>query len=271
LKKSSLSVQPEKILRLRVFAGPNGSGKTTVIRSIRKQKVNGRKVDLGYFVNADDIAEDLTNRGVSFKKYSIKTTPAEFREYALKSGLINEGFNESLFLKSFKLRANHLILSTRTHKENLAQLVADFLRRKLLNERKKFSFETVFSHPSKVDFMREARNAGYKVYLYFVSTESPDINVFRVKARKMKGGHDVPEDKVRSRYDRSMDFMFEASLVADKSYFFDNSSAKKDPKVIAQVEKSGLLPSVQIYGERPNWFIKYFSIKLLEYYAALDS
>ena len=104
-----------------------------------------------------------------------------------------------------------------------------------------------------------------------MSVQPKKILRLRVKARKMKGGHDVPEDKVRSRYDRSMDFMFQAALVADKSYFFDNSSAKKDPKVIAQVENSGLLPSVQIYGERPNWFIKYFSIKLLEYYAALDS
>jgi predicted ABC-type ATPase len=266
-----LPVQPKKILRLRVFAGPNGSGKTTVIRFIRRQKINGRKIDLGFFVNADDIAEDLMKTGVSFNKYKIKTTPSEFREFALKSGLINKGFNESLFLKSFKLRANHLTLSVKTAKVNLAQLVADFIRRKLLKERKKFSFETVFSHPSKVDFMREAVNAGYKVYLYFVSTESPDINVFRVKARTMKGGHDVPEYKIRSRYDRSMNFMFEASLVAHRSYFFDNSSAKKDPKVVAQVEKSGLMPSVQTYGERPNWFIKYFSIKLLEYNASLDS
>jgi predicted ABC-type ATPase len=266
-----LSAPPKKILRLRVFAGPNGSGKTTVIKFIRKQKVNARIIDLGYFVNADDIADDLMKRGVSFKKYGIKTTPAEFREYAIKSGLINEGFNESLFLKSFKLRVNHLTLTVKTYKENLAQLVADFLRRKLLKERKKFSFETVFSHSSKIDFMREAVKVGYKVYLYFVSTESPDINVFRVKARKMKGGHDVPEDKIRSRYDRSMDFMFDASLVADRSYFFDNSSAKKNPKVIAQVEKSGLMPSVQTYCERPNWFIKYFSIKLLDYIGKLDS
>jgi predicted ABC-type ATPase len=191
---------------------------------------------LSYFVNADDIAEDLAKEGVSFNKYKIKTTPAEFRHYAITSGLINQGFSESRFLKSFSLRANHLTLCEMTDKESLAQLIADFLRRKLLKERRKFSFETVFSHPSKIGFMREALNAGYKVYLYFVSTESPEINVFRVKARQQKGGHDVLEDKIRSRYDRSMDFMFDASLVADKSYFFDNSTAKKNLKVIAQVE-----------------------------------
>jgi predicted ABC-type ATPase len=46
------SGNPKKILRLRIFAGPNGSGKTTVLKFIRKQKINGRKIDLGYYVNA---------------------------------------------------------------------------------------------------------------------------------------------------------------------------------------------------------------------------
>jgi predicted ABC-type ATPase len=92
-----------------------------------------------------------------------------------------------------------------------------------------------------------------------------------VQARKMQGGHNVPADKIRSRYKRSMDLMFDASLIADQSYFFDNSTTGKDPRVIAQVKKSGLMQDVEIYFERPNWFIKYFSIKQLEYYNMLDS
>ncbi len=266
-----MSVSNSKnILRLRVFAGPNGSGKSTVIQFIRKQRIKGRKIDFGLYVNADDITKDLMKGGISFANYSIKTTPAEFRDFAMASGLINAQFNKSRFLKSFRLRANHLTLVTESFKEHLAQLIADFLRRKLLKERRKFSFETVFSHPSKIDFMKEAVDAGYKVYLYFVSTESPDINVFRVAARKKKRGHDVPESKIRSRYYRSMEQMFEASLVADTTYFFDNSTGNKEPKMIARVEKTGVIPSVERYSE-PNWFIKYFNIKLLEYLATLDS
>ena len=118
--------------------------------------------------------------------------------------------------------------------------------------------------------MSEAMEAGYKVYLYFVSTESPKINVFRVRSRKKQGGHNVPADKIRSRYNRSMDNMFDASLIEDHSYFFDNSSTGKDPKVIAQVKKAGLMQEVETYGDRPNWFIKYFSIRQLEYYGKLD-
>jgi predicted ABC-type ATPase len=265
------SINPGKKLRLRIFAGPNGSGKSTVIKFIRKQKIQGRKIDFGIYINADDIALKLTQGGFSFKKYKIETTPKEFKSYALASGLIHDGFSEPAFLSSFKLRANSITLLSPTDKEYLAQLIADFLRKKLLRERKKFSFETVFSHEGKLDFMQEAVDAGYKVYLYFVSTESKEINVFRVQARKKKGGHDVPEDKIRSRYDRSMEFMFEASRIADQSYFFDNSGEKKDLKVVAEAKKNGIWPpSVTVYGDRPNWFIKYYSIKELEYLDSLE-
>ena len=55
--------------------------------------------------------------------------------------------------------------------------------------------------------MQQAVAAGYKVYLYFISTESPEINKFRVEARKAKKGHDVPEDKIVSRYYGSLDLL----------------------------------------------------------------
>ncbi len=71
--------------------------------------------------------------------------------------------------------------------------------------------------------MHEAVVAGYKVYLYFVSTESPEINKFRVQARKAKGGHDVPAEKIQSRYYRSLNLLFSAASIAYQAFFFDNS------------------------------------------------
>ncbi len=118
--------------------------------------------------------------------------------------------------------------------------------------------------------MQEAADAGYKVYLYFITTESPDINVFRVRARTKMGGHDVPEDKIRSRYQRSMENMHTASLIADRSYFFDNSAGKKDLKVVAEVEKIGLSQFLKVYKPTPNWFNNYFIVSNLEYIAFLD-
>ena len=193
------------LLRLRVFAGPNGSGKSTVIEKIRSLKIDGDPIDFGVYVNADDIAIKLANGQFRFDDYSLKPHLESFVNTAVNSGLLDADFPEPLFLDCFGWTRKGIVLTKETAKEKLAQIVADFLRKALLKEKKRFSFETVFSHPGKLDIMQQAVAAGYKVYLYFVSTESADINVFRVAARKKKGGHDVPEHKIRSRYERSLD------------------------------------------------------------------
>lgn len=74
--------------------------------------------------------------------------------------------------------------------------------------------------------MRRAAEAGYKVYLYFVSTESPDINVERVQIRVRQGGHDVPEEKIRERYCKSLALLYDAIQLAYHGFLFDNSASK---------------------------------------------
>lgn len=256
------SINPE--LRLRVFAGPNGSGKSTIIEAVRNHKVSEIPVDFGIYINADDLATAILKRIVSFHEYQIETTTDEFLDYVLSSGLINESFTREEFLETFSLKKNSIELLQPDFNERLAQILADFLRRKLLNDRKKFSFETVFSHPSKIEIMKEAKDAGYKVYLYFVSTESPEINKYRVKVRTQQGGHDVPEDKIEQRYYRSLDLMFKAAQVAYQAFFFDNSKDGENFKLFAHFKN--------IKGEKdwdpidessvPNWFIEYYSNKV---------
>ena len=109
--------------------------------------------------------------------------------------------------------------------------------------------------------MQEAVNAGYKVYLYFVSTESPEINKFRVKARKEKGGHDVPLEKIESRYYRSLDLVYEASKLAYQTFFFDNSVDGKNFKMFANYKnnlevKTKNTPRTDL----PNWY-KFYVLK----------
>lgn len=210
-------------LRLRVFAGPNGSGKSTVIEEVKDYKVKNKAIDFGYYVNADEIACLLRTEKILFSEYDIKVINKEFQRIAIASGLINKDFKEEAFKNCYTFRNNTIKLKDKVCDERLAQIIADFLRKKLLQERKCFSFETVFSHPSKLDIMREVSEAGYKVYLYFVSTETPEINKFRVEARKAKGGHDVPPKKIEDRYYRSLNLLFEAASLAYRTYFFDNS------------------------------------------------
>lgn len=251
-------------LRLRVFAGPNGSGKSTVIQFVRNAKVNGKPIDFGIYINADDIARQLRHNNFSFTDYETTTDKKEFTAIALSSGLIGNDFNEQMFAQAFYIRNNELRLKNFKTDERIAQITADFLRKKLLKEQRKFSFETVFSHPSKLDIMREAVAAGYKVYLYFVSTRSPKINKFRVLARKAKGGHDVPPDKIESRYYRSLDLLFEASQIAYQGFFWDNSIDGSEAKLFAHFKKNGKKKAWDSINKKdvPNWFREYYSKKV---------
>jgi predicted ABC-type ATPase len=263
-KKLDSGLTDKGQLRLRVFAGPNGSGKSTVIDQVRKVKVNGRAIDFGYYINADNIGRELVKGSFHFDKFDIHTTAEEFSETALRSGLINEDYTESAFRKSFSLSKNILDLTLPEFSERLAQVTADFLRKKLLEEKKKFSFETVFSHPSKLDIMHAAFDSGYKVYLYFVSTESPTINKFRVEARKRKGGHDVPPDKIDSRYYRSLELLYEACQRAYQVFFFDNSEDGIDSVLFAHFKMVKGKKKWDAINKKavPQWFKKYYSAKV---------
>lgn len=79
----------------------------------------------------------------------------------------------------------------------------------LIKELKNFCFETVLSTERYLNMLRYAKNHGYFIKAYFVLTSDPIINVMRVAARVATGGHDVPEDKIISRYYKSLDLLKE--------------------------------------------------------------
>jgi predicted ABC-type ATPase len=80
--------------------------------------------------------------------------------------------------------------------------------------------------PDKIEFLQRAQSNGYRTYLYYVATEDPAINISRVQYRVKMGGHSVPEDKIISRYKRSLDLLKEAIPFTNRAYIFDNSSHK---------------------------------------------
>jgi predicted ABC-type ATPase len=104
-----------------------------------------------------------------------------------------------------------------------AQKIADDQRAMCLKNKTSFSFETVMSHPSKIDVLKQAGELGFRTTLFYVATENPDINIMRVKNRVSLGGHDVPEFKIRERYEKSFKLLPEAIKHSDVANLFDNS------------------------------------------------
>jgi predicted ABC-type ATPase len=112
-----------------------------------------------------------------------------------------------------------------------AARIAAATRGALIARREPFIAETVFSHPSKLDLLREAVPAGYYTAVHVVLVPEA-LAVARVAARVVAGGHSVPEEKIRGRYRRLWPLVAEALVLADTATVYDNSR-RRGPSVVA--------------------------------------
>lgn len=126
-------------------------------------------------------------------------------------------------------------------------------REKCFAERKSHIFETVMSANDKVEYILRAKEAGFFIRLFFVSTESPTINAKRVANRVLNGGHDVPIPKIISRYDKSIANCRILSSVVDRLYVYDNSIDDVEAQLLFRLSNGEL---VKRYVEPlPLWAI----------------
>lgn len=140
--------------------------------------------------------------------------------------------------------------------EKLAQSVGIGLRSDWMRDGLSFTYESVMSHESHMDFVKVALENNYKPYLYYVCVSNTDLNKQRVLQRVEGGGHDVPEDKIESRHKRSLENLYEMLTICRRGYLFDNSTSKM--VFLAEVTKDGYLDiSFKAYEEtQPYWFQK---------------
>ncbi len=141
-----------------------------------------------------------------------------------------------------------------------AARIADARRAELLNAGQSFATETVFSHPSKLEIIRIAKSRGYLVVVMHVGVEGAALSVSRVRDRREEGGHDVPEDKIRARYDRNQPLIREAVLAADRGMVFDNSRLNAPPRRML-VFASGRL--TQAEPVLPAWVLQVYAADLV--------
>lgn len=239
-----------KSKRLRIFAGPNGSGKTTIVKKFPK------KIPLGIFVNADDLEKLLKEDGyINLKSFGIRATTQEIREFINQNSITHKKLDGKNIHLRFKIHNHKLTVRIKKISSYIAADIAEFIRRKLLAAGKSFSFETVLSHKSKLEFLKHARREGYRIYLYYVATESPVININRVKIRVAKKGHAVDETRIKERYYRSLDLLLDTIKISNRAYLFDNSG--KYYELIAEVTEGKEVAVNSINKDIPLWFTKY--------------
>lgn len=119
-----------------------------------------------------------------------------------------------------------------------ARAWADARRTACLAQGASFVSETVFSHPSKLALMQEARVAGFAVVLLVVCVNDPRQLLGRVAQRVAEGGHDVPSDRILARYPRTLKHLQQAVALADLALLYDTSGVGRHgvsgPKLVAR-------------------------------------
>lgn len=131
-----------------------------------------------------------------------------------------------------------------------ASQIAEQLRYELLQSGRSFCFETVFSHPTKIDFVGRAKALGYEVILVFIHLASAQLNKARVAQRVELGGHSVPDDKVEARIPRVLQNTKTVIPLCDQVRILDNSRSD-NPFVPVLVIKDGKLTTLQ--DNIPEW------------------
>ena len=104
-----------------------------------------------------------------------------------------------------------------------AAKIAEQRREECVKNHQNFCFETVLSTDRNLNLLKRAAAEGFFIRCYYVLTVDPQINVFRVATRVVAGGHNVPVDKIITRYDRALDLVKELVPVCDVCHIYDNS------------------------------------------------
>lgn len=104
----------------------------------------------------------------------------------------------------------------------------------------------------KLAFLRDAQAQGYVIVLVFIGLESSELAIGRVLERTERGGHDVPNAKIESRFPRTFANLLKALTFVDHAFLFDNSSAEQPYRFVAKLRAGRI---VRRGGTRPQWWV----------------
>ncbi len=133
------------------------------------------------------------------------------------------------------------------------------LLERAMAERLDFAFETTLGGHTISVLLQKALAAGIDVRIWFVGLSSPELHMARVRSRVARGGHDIPEEKIRERYDRSRFNLIELMPRLTELRVFDNSfeadphaGRAPRPTLILHLAKGRIVEMVDL-AETPQW------------------
>ena len=136
--------------------------------------------------------------------------------------------------------------------DQAAMRVTTALREELLRVRESFVFETVFSDPvgDKLAFLQEAARSGYTVVVCCIGIDGPDTSEERVAMRVSQGGHDVPADRLVSRFPLTLANLTAAIVALPFVRVFDNQDLRRPFRKVGVFESGR---AVFLAARLPAW------------------
>ena len=122
------------------------------------------------------------------------------------------------------------------------------LRNEAIRQGKSFNEETTLCGKTIIKLFEKLKENGYKIDLYYVRLKNSDIALERIKSRVANGGHDIPAEKVRRRYEESRNNLEKVIPFCNSVSIFDNSESFRRLATI----KEGKL--IQKADKVPFWF-----------------
>lgn len=123
-----------------------------------------------------------------------------------------------------------------------------------LSNNESFAVETTLSGSTYLKMMRDAKVVGYETSLIYVGIDDVETNIGRVAIRVLEGGHNVPDEDIRRRYERSLNNLPKAIALADNVLVYDNSTDAGYQKVLTIIQGE-ITQRVEIL---PNWLKNYY-------------
>lgn len=131
--------------------------------------------------------------------------------------------------------------------------------RHAIDNNEDFTFETTLGGRSISRELHRAVKAGRTVCIWYVGLDSPELHITRVQARVARGGHDIPEAKIRERYQKSLSNLIGLIGIAAEFHLFDNSQETDDglphAKLVMRMHGSRITEPniVELVMNAPDW------------------
>jgi predicted ABC-type ATPase len=133
------------------------------------------------------------------------------------------------------------------------------LLERAISERLDFAFETTLGGDTMPRLLDRAHSEKMEVRIWYMGLASPELHIARVRSRVAAGGHDIPEAKIRERYESSRLNLVELMPKLTELRVFDNSEEgdprrgiAPQPKLLVHMDHGKIVDSC-ILTTTPEW------------------